>query len=598
MATDIGDLNARLTANGAQLDKDLAAAQAKLTTFADKASAGIKDFSSNTGAAFAAVRTSSDLMRGKFESTGDALGMMGSIAATIPGPWGVAAGAIFSTLGGIVDWLEGRLLRSQHAARAGFLSLASGARTASGAMSDIALGTINEGLERMSNLAQRRVNLTEIGRRFGFEGGSLPFLQNVGEERGNEMERVRTDMRTRLEMFRQLQNDPQMRELRGQAAGVQAGEQLEEMARSPRLGLAQRTLSRSLRGEHFDEQAVQTSLAAIALDRYTSQGVRPTAEQEAVMTEQVRRATRVLREQHAALASDRLATTVRESNEGMTLQAETFQMSAREADIYRAELQQQDVQAAMTTAAWNTMTMAQRDQWMQEQRNTAQGIETMRANDRAATARERLNALQQTQTGGAAQQAFLREQQEGLRGQFQFTVDMTREQAELDMLRLRGAEDWRVALAAANMEQVRAVRLQTAMAQASLQMTQANLTPMEQFENAQRRAQDLFARGTAAGGIDFATYARELERASAELERASGPQQGGGTAMLRGSREAVAAINRNNRRVEGDTAQARVQALLADIRNAAQRQQRDIEEVARNTAPARIRLVLAPAQLE
>jgi hypothetical protein len=249
---DIGALALKITADAAELNKALADAEARTRTFGERTAAGLKGFAGGVDRAFGAIRTGADLMRGRFETAGQSLGMLGSIAGAIPGPWGAAAGAILTTGGQVVDFLQRDLLRAQRIAREGFMHMATGARTAEQALGDIRLGVMSQALERMAQQQQRIQQMNaqaaavegRVGSSFGAWFGGVRPRQGAADPVADIAEQVLAAE----SQFRQLMRNPQLTEMRSRMAGEQARDVLTDLARSPQLAQAHRTINRSLRG--------------------------------------------------------------------------------------------------------------------------------------------------------------------------------------------------------------------------------------------------------------------------------------------------------------------------------------------------------------
>jgi hypothetical protein len=213
---------------------------AKIGFAMNAAAAPVKYWAATASTAFGMVKQwvgPTGALTTGFATTGEAMGGLGSIAATIPGPWGAAVSSVLSLGGQVIDWFEGKLRKNQEAAKQGFLDIASGASTFAKAVDQINVGRMREGVEKITDIIQRT------------EGGGLAGLNNLiggifgqGQEARiqREIGSVGRDVVTREQMMRRLMNDPQLRQLRTDMVSRQIG--METRERGETLGERQETM--------------------------------------------------------------------------------------------------------------------------------------------------------------------------------------------------------------------------------------------------------------------------------------------------------------------------------------------------------------------
>lgn len=608
MATSIGKLSLQLSADASELERDLGKAEEKAKGFgervgraldalksgasAGKLASGVEGFAGRAQAALGTVRTATDLVRGNVATLGQGLGAMGEIAGAVAGPWGLAAGAILAAGGAIIDFLQGPLIRAQAAAREGFMSVATGARTVEQAMGDLRLGALQDSLDRMVQIHQLA---EQVGTGRAVQAATFGVAgQSPAEAVPNLVQRAVNQTRMRRDAMRALLNNGAMTELRGEMAGEQAAQQLQDMTRGARLRVATRALMSATRGEAGRGGISPTTAARmIAEERFRSQGLEPTARQQRALERQARQTAHALQAEGSVNAMERTAEGIDAQNEAMAQQIRNFGLTAREAQAADAQNEVYRRHQALLTAQTFGLSDAEQARARRLLAQAQAGLREMRVRDEVLTRQEAADRLRQETVAGGAQVAFLREQAAATGAQFRFVVDMTREQAELDRLRLRGADAWRVALAEANLEATRAVRQQQMLAQAGLQTMRQNQNPVERFDEAIARADRLLT----SGNLSARDYGREVERAVREFEAMNPTEHGAGGAMAFGSREALAAVARNNRRLEGEP-QRRAEAIrqhVAAMRETMRNLDRNMETTARELARGGARVFLAAA---
>jgi hypothetical protein len=455
---DISDLKKKLE-EATQSTKDAArnteAEVAKIGFAMNAAAAPVKYWAATAQTAFGMVKQwvgPTGALTTGFATTGEAMGALGGIAATIPGPWGAAVSAVLSLGGQVIDWFEGKLIKNQAAAKQGFLDIASGARTLASALDQINLNRMNEGMEKVVDIIQRT------------EGGVLANVNNfVGQVFGQsqesrvqrEISRIASDTATRQRMAQRLMDSPELTQVRGDAAVRRIGMETREQAERLPERIMRRQMMRAMHGEDVEGgaelvntlrarlavmQTIRQSQGAITSEAEAERRIRADLEYAAQRTAQYMQQMRVDR---AVDNMKKLADETHKATENIQLQSYGFGLTARESERYKIQVQLSEVESKLLVAGTSALNAGQRALLDTKRQSLTVDLETMRLFDRRLMVQESLQTIQQERATTEAGIAYMREQQTVLETNYRMVVDTTREETRLGQLRstLAGEEE-------------------------------------------------------------------------------------------------------------------------------------------------------------